>query len=89
MLGVQRADRLSTGQRQRLRLAMAFLPAPDLVLLDEPRNSLDEEGGAILMRELRGLLDRGGSAMWCLPSGETIDFPVWQGVLEDGRLRMS
>jgi ABC-type cobalamin/Fe3+-siderophores transport system ATPase subunit len=34
-------DGLSMGQRQRVRLAMTFIKEPDLVLLDEPRNSLD------------------------------------------------
>src|SRR3954454_7092768 len=36
----RRVDRLSMGQRQRLRLALAFTHRPDVVLLDEPVNSL-------------------------------------------------
>ena len=42
-LAKHRVDRLSMGQRQRVRLAMTFIKQPDLVLLDEPRNSLDGE----------------------------------------------
>jgi ABC-type multidrug transport system ATPase subunit len=35
---------MSMGQRQRLRIAMTFLPEPEVVLLDEPLTSLDSEG---------------------------------------------
>ncbi len=38
------------GQRQRLRIAMTFLPDPEIVLLDEPLTSLDDEGAAVLLR---------------------------------------
>lgn len=44
----------SHGMRQRLGLAQALLPAPDLVLLDEPTEGLDPEG----IHEIRGLIQR-------------------------------
>jgi ABC-type multidrug transport system ATPase subunit len=63
-----RVDRLSMGQRQRVRLAGAFLHAPDVVLLDEPRNSLDDAGVELLFNVLREFRRTGGSAVWCAPT---------------------
>jgi ABC-2 type transport system ATP-binding protein len=71
-LAERRVDRLSMGQRQRVRLAMTFLHEPSVVLLDEPRTSLDEEGAELIVRALRDLLARGGAAVWCAPSGDPV-----------------
>ena len=72
-LAEQRVDRMSMGQRQRLRIAMTFLPEPEVVLLDEPLTSLDAEGAALLERAVEGLLAREGALLWCSPSGEHLD----------------
>jgi ABC-type multidrug transport system ATPase subunit len=72
-LAERRVDRMSMGQRQRLRIAMTFLPRPEVVLLDEPLTSLDTEGGEILQAAVAELLARDGSVLWCSPSGEHLD----------------
>ena len=65
-----RVDRLSMGQRQRVRLAMTFLHAPRLLLLDEPRNSLDEEGAERLVDAAEAHRRDGGMLIWVSPKGE-------------------
>lgn len=69
-LAKRRVDRMSMGQRQRVRLAMALLHAPQLVLLDEPRNSLDEDGYEILNQAIAAVANRGAAVLWCSPRGE-------------------
>ena len=87
-LADRRVDRLSMGQRQRVRLAGAFLHGPSVVLLDEPMNSLDEEGVALVAREVERLREAGGAGVWCTPSGETEPplRPDQRLVLRDGKL---
>src|SRR4051812_3886896 len=62
-----RPDRMSMGQRQRLRIAMTFLHGPDLVLLDEPLNSLDQAGADALLRCIDDVRSRSGVVLWCSP----------------------
>ena len=69
-LATRRADRLSQGQRQRLRLALTVVHRPRILLLDEPRNSLDEQGLGILAGAVGDVLDGGGAVLWCSPAGE-------------------
>jgi ABC-2 type transport system ATP-binding protein len=87
-LAKRRADRLSQGQRQRLRLALTVVHRPRVLLLDEPRNSLDDEGLAMLAAAINDVLARRGAVLWCSPAGE--EQPVGfdqRFVIEDGMLR--
>ena len=69
-LAARRADRLSQGQRQRLRLALTVVHRPKLLLLDEPQNSLDHEGLEMLAAAVGEALGRMGAVIWCSPLGE-------------------
>lgn len=68
-LGERIHDKVGTysqGMRQRLGLAQALLPAPEVVLLDEPTNGLDPEG----IHEMRELIkklnrERGLTMLFC------------------------
>ena len=51
----------SLGMRQRLGLAAALLPTPDLLVLDEPANGLDPAGTRHVHRVLTALADAGTS----------------------------
>jgi ABC-2 type transport system ATP-binding protein len=84
--GRRRVDRLSTGQRQRLRLALGFLHEPSLVLLDEPHASLDPAGRTALDRALGAHLAAGRSALWVRPGDDGGPRPHLRLRLSGGRL---
>ena len=77
---------MSQGQRQRIRLAMAFLHEPRVVLLDEPRNSLDDDGYEVLSTQIERAVAEGATVLWCSPRGEDRVLTSDTGyTLEDGR----
>lgn len=84
------ADRVksfSLGMRQRMSLAIAILPDPELVILDEPTNGLDPAGVVEIREVIRSLPSRGMTALVSSHVlGEiekTVDEVV---IIRDGRL---
>lgn len=81
----RRVDRLSMGQRQRVRLAMTFLHEPRIVFLDEPKTSLDEAGVSLLSAAVDRLIRQGGAVLWVSPEVEE-PFAHHSWVLHAGKL---
>jgi ABC-2 type transport system ATP-binding protein len=89
-LAERRVDRLSMGQRQRVRLAMTFLHEPVLVLLDEPHTSLDDPTLALVEAAMGELAARGGSVLWCSPAAQQLPLRADERyLLNDGRIQSS
>jgi ABC-2 type transport system ATP-binding protein len=86
-LAGRRVDRMSMGQRQRLRIAMTFLSEPEVLLLDEPLTSLDSDAAALLYRAIDRHIEADGAMLWCSPLGDRLDLDFdARYVLDGGRL---
>jgi ABC-2 type transport system ATP-binding protein len=82
-----RYRRLSGGQRQRLALALALLPSPEVVFLDEPTAGLDPRGRRQAWDVISSLKDVGCTVMLTthyLEEAERLADHV--GILKDGIL---
>jgi ABC-2 type transport system ATP-binding protein len=83
----RRAGGFSTGMRQRLALAAAFLGRPELVILDEPTNGLDPNG-VVDVRQLIASLAADGTTIFLsshvLPEVEQLCDSI--AILRDGQI---
>ncbi|WP_331445904.1 ABC transporter ATP-binding protein [Streptomyces xanthochromogenes] len=60
----RRVDKLSGGQTQRVRFAMALAGNPELLLLDEPTAALDVEARRAFWESMRTYADRGNTVLF-------------------------
>jgi len=72
----------SLGMKQRLGIAQAIMEKPDLIILDEPTNALDEDGIILVRNILREERDRGATILIASHNKEDID------LLSDEKFKM-
>ncbi|WP_078863953.1 MULTISPECIES: ABC transporter ATP-binding protein [unclassified Streptomyces] len=63
-LGDRRVDKLSGGQLQRVRFAVALAGAPELLVLDEPTAALDVEARRAFWASMRAYARRGNTVLF-------------------------
>ncbi|RHD74850.1 ATP-binding cassette domain-containing protein [Olsenella sp. AM30-3LB] len=70
--GAKPVRKFSLGMRQRLGIAMAIMEEPDLLVLDEPTNALDEEGVSLLVRIINEERMRGATLLVSSHDGDFV-----------------
>ncbi len=63
----------SLGMKQKLRIAQAFMGNPELMLLDEPTNALDEESAEYFKKRLLKAKNNGATILIASHSSEDIN----------------
>lgn len=78
----------SLGMKQKLGLCAAFMEQPELILLDEPTNALDEHSVAVLKQEIEEQRDRGALVIIASHDRETLNMLSDKVIeIENGRIK--
>ena len=82
-----RAERLSGGLKRRLNLAIALLPEPELILLDEPTVGVDPQSRAFLLEAVKKLANNGAAVIYTSHYMEEIEAIADRVVIiDDGKV---
>jgi putative ABC transport system ATP-binding protein len=84
-LGERLTSELSGGQLQRVAVARAVAPEPDVLLADEPTSELDETNRDLVIAELRAEADRGAVVVVATHDPEVADLCDTELHLDEGR----
>ncbi|MDH4234864.1 MAG: ABC transporter ATP-binding protein [Gallionella sp.] len=79
-----RAERLSGGLKRRLNLAIALLPEPEVILLDEPTVGVDPQSRAFLLDAVKMLANNGATMIYTSHYMEEIEAIADRVVIIDG-----
>lgn len=80
----------SLGMKQRIVIAQAIMESPDILMLDEPTNALDEEGVALMRNIVKEEKERGAMILIASHNKEDIEILTDKVFLmSDGILRES
>ncbi|MGA9876737.1 MAG: ABC transporter ATP-binding protein [Solirubrobacteraceae bacterium] len=80
-IGAQRTQKLSGGQTQRVRFAVALVSNPKLLVLDEPTVAMDVEGRRAFWTTMRGLAAEGRTILFATHYLEEADAYADRAVL--------
>ncbi len=84
----KKVKKYSMGMRQRLGIAQAIMEKPDILLLDEPMNGLDEQGVADMRKLFLSLKENGVTILLASHNSEDINLlcdSVYQ--IDGGKIR--
>jgi ABC-2 type transport system ATP-binding protein len=80
-LAERRTQKLSGGETQRVRFALALVTNPDLLVLDEPTAAMDVEGRHEFWTTVRGFAERGKTVLFATHYLEEADLYADRAVL--------
>jgi ABC-type multidrug transport system ATPase subunit len=76
------ASAMSTGMRVRLKLALALVSNPKVLMLDEPTAALDEQGQVLVRALVKGLVENGGAILMATNDRADLEFATHELALD-------
>jgi putative ABC transport system ATP-binding protein len=81
-----RTFELSAGQQQRVAVARALIPEPEVVLADEPIAEVDTENADLILEALWEVIRRGGAVLAATHNPEALRFANRVVLFRDGAI---